>query len=112
MPYTRLKNDIKMAYLYPRLDSNVSVQLNHLLKAPFCVHPDTGKICVPIDPNLVEKFDPSDVPILNSVFDSKSGGPALSPYITIFENFVTSLEIGRRKALDAVKESKQKSLSF
>ena len=32
--------------------------MNHLLKGPFCVHPKTGRVCVPIDPAVAEYFDP------------------------------------------------------
>jgi DNA primase small subunit len=36
--------EVMLAYAYPRLDVEVSKKMNHLLKAPFCVHPKTGKV--------------------------------------------------------------------
>ena len=34
---------IKLAVTYPRIDIKVTEGFNHLLKAPFSVHPKTGK---------------------------------------------------------------------
>jgi len=54
--------DIIIQYTYPRLDAEVSKHRNHLLKAPFCVHPKTGRVCVPVDPATIDEFDPEAVP--------------------------------------------------
>ncbi|KZT25632.1 prim-pol domain-containing protein [Neolentinus lepideus HHB14362 ss-1] len=59
--------DIILQYTYPRLDAEVSKHRNHLLKAPFCVHPKTGRICVPVDPEHIDEFDPERVPTVDQL---------------------------------------------
>ncbi|KAF4523330.1 hypothetical protein B566_EDAN013536 [Ephemera danica] len=60
-----LIEEVMLHYLYPRLDINVTTGLNHLLKAPFCIHPKTGFVCVPFNPRTASKFKPLDVPKIN-----------------------------------------------
>lgn len=38
-----------------------------VLQAPFCVHPKTGKVCVPIDPAAAWDFDPDQVPTVQQL---------------------------------------------
>ena len=37
------------------------------MQAPFCVHPKTGKVCVPIEPGRAYEFDPDTVPTVESL---------------------------------------------
>lgn len=103
------KQDIVLEYTYPRLDAEVSKHLNHLLKSPFCVHPATGRICVPVDPRTVDEFDPLDVPTVTELLSqidhwegdeiSSATGKKiqdwektrLKPYVEYFRSFVSSL---------------------
>ncbi|KAI5301854.1 hypothetical protein KEM56_001284 [Ascosphaera pollenicola] len=56
------KQDIVLEYTYPRLDSEVTKKMIHLLKSPFVIHPGTGRVCVPIDSSQFDQFDPFSVP--------------------------------------------------
>ncbi|XP_065880082.1 uncharacterized protein [Euphorbia lathyris] len=70
----RCVEEIVFAYTYPRLDMEVSKHMNHLLKAPFCVHPKTGRVCVPIDPRRCDEFDPTAVPTLAQLLEELNEG--------------------------------------
>ncbi|KAF4353192.1 hypothetical protein CsatB_004715 [Cannabis sativa] len=70
----RCVEEIVFSYTYPRLDMEVSKHMNHLLKAPFCVHPKTGRVCVPIDPSQCEEFDPTTVPTLSQLLEELNIG--------------------------------------
>jgi DNA primase small subunit len=90
--------EILLQYTCPRLDANVSKQMNHLLKSPFVVHPKTGRVCVPIDVATVDTFDPAKVPTvgrlveeLNRTGDVKQ--TSLKDYIHFFDvHFLQPLE--------------------
>ncbi|KAF9194179.1 hypothetical protein BGZ51_000760 [Haplosporangium sp. Z 767] len=57
-----IPRDIMFQYTYPRLDEKVSTDMKHLLKSPFCVHPKTGRVCVPIPIETCEDFNPTSLP--------------------------------------------------
>ncbi len=61
--------EIKLNILYPRLDINVSKHINHLLKAPFCVHPKTGLISVPMSENDIINFNLDKIPSITDSID-------------------------------------------
>ncbi|THV06760.1 DNA primase catalytic subunit [Dendrothele bispora CBS 962.96] len=107
--------DIILQYTYPRLDAEVSKHRNHLLKAPFCVHPKTGRVCVPVDPSHIDEFDPSAVPTvgqllreLDAIGSSNEHGAehhsdwertSLKPYVDMLDKHTQGLmnEVRREK---------------
>ena len=98
--YASAVDDIILQYTYPRLDLEVSKKLNHLLKSPFCVHPSTGRVCVPLLVDEVETFDPELVPTVGQLLmeleeasragDDKAGWErtSLRRYVEVFEAHV------------------------
>ena len=88
-----------------RLDIAVSKGMNHLLKAPFCIHPKTGRVCVPFKASKAEKFNPEDVPnvleLVNQIdeFDKKGNTMDVKAYkktsmkepVNLFEEFLSNL---------------------
>jgi DNA primase small subunit len=73
------KQDIVLEYTYPRLDSEVSKKMIHLLKSPFVIHPGTGRVCVPIDIRNVEEFDPLSVPTVAELLSEIDSWDAENP---------------------------------
>ncbi|KAJ9055505.1 p48 polypeptide of DNA primase [Entomophthora muscae] len=97
-----LVRDLKLHCCFPRLDVHVSTSMNHLLKAPFCIHPRSRKICVPISLDQFDSFDPESVPTDYTLIselnkDSSPGGSytakktSVWPYIQTFQSFVDAL---------------------
>lgn len=83
--------EIKLAIMYPRLDINVSKHINHLLKSPFCVHPKTGMISVPMDKITMEKFDLDSIPKLKEAiedFKNNNSNSKFNKYMKIFEDCI------------------------
>ncbi|KAI0302395.1 prim-pol domain-containing protein [Multifurca ochricompacta] len=104
-PMIYAMEDIILQYTYPRIDAEVSKHRNHLLKAPFCVHPKTGRICVPVDPEKINEFDPELVPTVDQLlreldeatFESTGEGhsdwekTSLKPYVDMLEKHALGL---------------------
>jgi len=98
--------DIILQYTYPRLDAEVSKHRNHLLKAPFCVHPKTGRVCVPVDPADIDRFDPRGVPTVTQLLrelDTVGEGAdwektSLKPYVDMLDSHNLRLMEEVRKA--------------
>ncbi|KAH8920133.1 prim-pol domain-containing protein, partial [Atractiella rhizophila] len=110
-------DDIIFQFTYPRIDAEVSKHQNHLLKSPFCVHPGTGRVCIPVDIDKIDDFDPDAVPTVSRLLyefeaaqkkvkgeaedvetsasmAAKSNGwehTALKPYIEMFERHIAKI---------------------
>ena len=78
--------------------------VNHLLKSPFCIHPKTGNVAVPLDPTNIRKFDVKKCPRIELVLR----------FLTIFIEFFSILinELSENMKTDEVKENRKILGSF
>ncbi|PAV91925.1 hypothetical protein WR25_06226 [Diploscapter pachys] len=96
-------------YAFPRLDIHVSTGVNHLLKSPFCIHPKTGNVAVPLNTDKIHEFDVTSAPridkLIKELNESNSNAmetdenmqsqpgykrTSLAPFVENFERFVTN----------------------
>jgi DNA primase small subunit len=70
-------DEVVLAYVWPRIDENVSLHRNHLLKACFVAHPKTGRIASPVDQADLFSFRPAAAPRLSAW--SGEAPPACEP---------------------------------
>lgn len=126
----RLRNiveEIQLATMYPRLDINVTKGFNHLLKAPFSIHPVSGKVSIPFNPSNIAKLDPNAVPTIThllheiNAFDEKRGlfdvnddksrikdykKTSMFRAVLVFEEFIRKLEISLKAEIIDKNEQK------
>lgn len=87
------KEDIIIQTLYPKLDVEVTKQTIHLLKAPFCIHPSTGNVCVPITEEFSPEMAPKLIKLQNEMDtnDNQVQRTSLQPYLDMFGKYVNKL---------------------
>jgi len=59
--------DTVLAYVWPRMDENVSTSVNHLIKAPFCAHAKSHRVAVALNKQTYQNWDPGSAPSLDSL---------------------------------------------
>lgn len=91
---------VVLGLAYPVLDTGVSRSVSHLLKAPFAVHPATGRVCVPLDPATVAGINPAALPTAEQAANDPE---CLRPYVQTFRRcFLNALHL--QHANDAAAE--------
>ncbi|KAK6462043.1 hypothetical protein DFJ63DRAFT_139528 [Scheffersomyces coipomensis] len=98
------KKDIIIYYMYPRLDVEVSRQVIHLLKSPFCIHPGTGNVCVPFDPTRNISNNPED--------DDYGFNPTTSPNLKQIQDELESWERSKSKDSDEPQDESKRLADY
>ena len=88
----KFKIEFVLGYLYPKIDSHVSAQVNHLLKAPFNIHHASMNVSLPIMD--IEKFSIENASSVDEILrrEAETGRNPIAEYIAFFRNFCALCE--------------------
>jgi DNA primase small subunit len=75
-------------HFLPVVDGSVTRSVEHLLKAPFSLHPGTGNICVPLAAKPETDFK-GEVFTIQQVLNQEKN---LTPFVSRFNNFLAGLK--------------------
>ncbi len=64
--------------LFPRLDENVTTVMNHLIKAPWVMHPETKRVSVPIPD--IDTWKPEEAPRISQIVEPPEDAKDRDPY--------------------------------
>ena len=64
--FVKRLDETVLAYVWPRIDINVTKGTNHLIKSPFVAHPKTQRIAVPLKRDELLTFKPATAPTLGT----------------------------------------------
>lgn len=70
---------------FVRIDKQVTVTMNHLIKMPFSVHPETMNISIPLDPENITEL--RDIPTL---LQAVANPDIMIPYIRVLDKWRSS----------------------
>ena len=59
--------DTVLAYVWPRMDENVTTIINHLIKAPFCAHAKSHRVAVVLNKQTYQSWDAGSAPSLDGL---------------------------------------------
>uniref|UniRef100_A0A0C9QEF0 DNA primase n=1 Tax=Fopius arisanus TaxID=64838 RepID=A0A0C9QEF0_9HYME len=96
---------------YPKIDGGVSMQINHLLGAPFSVHAKTEKIGIAFDPKKVWHFDLAKVPTVHSLTVQLSDRtPEDNMMVLFYQNAIEVFELFVKEMVVARKRQKAEKI--
>ncbi|WUR04043.1 DNA primase small subunit PRIM1 [Vairimorpha necatrix] len=80
---------IKILYdkMFLKIDQEVTKSLIHLIKMPFCVHPATTLLSLPIDPNSLDNFEKTYLIKLKDVIENPN---VLNESFRILDSWICS----------------------
>lgn len=78
-------------FLWPRLDVEVSKKRNHLSKAVFSLHSKTKRVCVPVELDGCETFNPASCPTANGLLLGNDTS-AFQTSLHTLDRFIARLE--------------------